>query len=79
MADFETRLRGVFADAFETSPDRIDDGLSTETSAEWDSMRSIVIATSLESEFGIEFTDEELVQLDSYRKIREALIAKGAG
>jgi acyl carrier protein len=77
MSDFETRLRGVFADTFETTPDQIADDLSTETSTQWDSMRSIVLATSLEEEFGVEFSDEELVKLDSYQKIRSALVAKG--
>jgi acyl carrier protein len=77
MATFDERLRDVFADAFETTPDAITEDLSTENSPEWDSMRSIVLATSLEGEFGIEFSDEELVTLDSYRKIREALTAKG--
>jgi acyl carrier protein len=77
MSDFETRLRGVFADTFETSPEHIPDDLSTETSAQWDSMRSIVLATSLEEEFDVEFSDEELVKLDSYQKIRSALLAKG--
>jgi acyl carrier protein len=77
MSDFETRLRGVFADTFETTPEDISDDLSTETSGEWDSMRSIVLATSLEEEFGVEFSDDELVKLDSYQKIRSALVAKG--
>jgi acyl carrier protein len=77
MSDFDTRLLGVFADTFETTPDHIADDLSTENSAEWDSMRSIVLATSLEEEFGVEFSDDELVKLDSYQKIRSALVAKG--
>ncbi len=77
MPDFEQRLRGVFADTFETTPEAIDENLSTETSGEWDSMRSIVLATSIEAEFEIEFSDDELVALDSYQKIRQALIEKG--
>jgi acyl carrier protein len=77
MTDFDERLRAVFADTFETTPDCIDERLSVEGSREWDSMRSIVLASSLEAEFAIEFTDDELVTLDSFHKIREALLRKG--
>ena len=71
------RLRNVFAEVFETTPDLIDDNLSSENSGEWDSMRSIVLATSIESEFNIEFSDDELITLDSFERIRQALLAKG--
>jgi acyl carrier protein len=77
MTTFDDRLRLVFADTFETTPDQIHESLSVDTSPDWDSMRSIVLASSLEAEFAIEFTDDELIRLDSYRKIREALLQKG--
>lgn len=77
MTALDERLRGVFADAFDTTPEAIDESLSMATSGEWDSMRSIVLATSIEAEFEIEFRDDELVELDSYQKIRTALTEKG--
>lgn len=76
-ATLDTRLKDVFADAFEVLPDEIPDDLSVDTSQAWDSMRSIVLAHSLEAEFEVEFTDHELVTLDSFRKIREMLVQKG--
>ena len=76
-ATLDTRLKDVFADAFEVSPAEIHENLSVDTSETWDSMRSIVLAHSLEAEFDVEFTDSELVTLDSFRKIREKLIEKG--
>ena len=73
----DERLKAVFADAFETQPEAIDENLSVANADGWDSMRAIVLASSIEADFGIEFSDSELVMLDSYRKIRESLLAKG--
>ncbi len=54
----DDRLKDVFADAFETTPDRIDADTSVDNApATWDSMRSIVLASSVEAEFGITFSD----------------------
>ncbi|MBC5798665.1 MAG: acyl carrier protein [Candidatus Eremiobacteraeota bacterium] len=71
------RLRALFADVFETDRGMIDESMTTKNTAEWDSLRSIVLATTIESEFGIEFSDQELVTLDSFQKIYQSLIGKG--
>ena len=74
----DSRLKTLFAETFETSPDAIDPDIAVDNApAPWDSMRSIVLASSVEAEFDIQFCDHELVSLDSYRKIRDCLIAKG--
>jgi len=71
------RLIDIFADVFETTPDRIDESMNTENTSDWDSMRSIVLATTIESEFDIAFSDSELVSLNSFHKIQTALQQKG--
>ncbi len=74
----DSRLKAVFADTFETTPDLIHDDISVDNApATWDSMRSIVLASSLEAEFDIDFSDSELVTLDNLRDIRECLLKKG--
>jgi acyl carrier protein len=72
------RLKDVFADVFQTSPEAIRDDMSIMNTAAWDSMQSIVLATSVESEFDIEFTDVELATLDSFAKILFAIESRDA-
>jgi len=75
--DAKRRLIAIFADVFETTPDRINENMSTENTSEWDSMRSIVLATTIESEFDVAFSDSELVSLNSFDKIQDSLRLKG--
>jgi acyl carrier protein len=72
-ASVDDRLRSVFADVFETRPELISKDMSADNTGSWDSMQSIILASSVEAEFGIELTDEELVSLDSYPKILAAV------
>ncbi len=77
MSTLDARLRETFADVFETDVASIPDDISVENSTAWDSMRAIVLASTIESEYGVEFSDEELVKLNSYQRIRESLVDKG--
>jgi acyl carrier protein len=72
----DQRLRKVFADVFELSPDRITDEASPATIERWDSMNAMVLATALEYEFNVQFTDQELMKMTSYGVIRKTLEAK---
>jgi acyl carrier protein len=72
-ASIDDRLRSVFADVFETTPDLISKDMSADNTGSWDSMQSIVLASSVETEFGIELSDEELISLDSYSRILAAV------
>jgi len=76
--NLDSRLKQVFADTFETAPNLVEDDISVDSApAPWDSMRAIVLASSIEAEFNVEFSDKELVTLDSLEKIRECLLRKG--
>jgi acyl carrier protein len=44
----------------------------------WDSLKHIEIMFALEDEFSVEFTEDELVKLDSNIKIVSSLLAKYA-
>jgi acyl carrier protein len=77
MTTLDARIKEVFADAFELTPDEISDDLSVENCANWDSLRSITLSFSLEQAFNVEFTDRELMKIESYSAIRDLLISKG--
>lgn len=45
----------------------------------WDSLRQVMLMTELETHFGFEMTDQELVETNSVAKIRAVLKAHGKG
>ena len=54
------------------------DDVTRQNTAEWDSLKHVQIMFALEEELGIEFSEEELVKLDSMAKIIRAAEAKNA-
>jgi acyl carrier protein len=77
-SNLEERLTRVFAEVFGLSPDQITDDASPKTIPRWDSMNAMVLTMALEEEFDVQFTDRELVKMNTFAAIREALIAKTA-
>jgi acyl carrier protein len=73
----DTRIKEVFADAFELSPAEVNEEMTIENTAGWDSMRSITLSFSLEQAFAIEFNDSELLMIESYKSVRDLLVKKG--
>ncbi len=52
--------------------------ITRQSTANWDSLKHIEIMFALEDELGAEFSEEELVSLDSVAKIVDAVSAKHA-
>jgi acyl carrier protein len=77
-SNLEERLKRVFAEVFGLSPDQIADDASPKTIPRWDSMNAMVLTMALEEEFDVQFTDQELVKMNTFAAIREALMAKTA-
>jgi acyl carrier protein len=74
MAD---KVRGLVARVIGTPIEAIDDESGPDTVPGWDSFSHIDLALSLEAEFGISFTAEELLELVSVRIIKLVLHDKG--
>jgi acyl carrier protein len=72
----DQRLSKVFSEVFELSPDQVSAEASPKTIERWDSMNSMVLAMALEEEFDVQFSDQELMQMTSYRLIRKTLEQK---
>ncbi|BDI33113.1 hypothetical protein CCAX7_51640 [Capsulimonas corticalis] len=73
----DTRLKKVFAESFELSPEDVSEDISVDTLDAWDSMGSMVLAATLEEEFDVQFTDSELLSMRDYAAIRDVLSQKG--
>jgi acyl carrier protein len=74
MAD---KVRSLVARVTGTPIDAIDDESGPDTVPGWDSFSHIDLALSLEVEFGVAFTPEELMDLVSVRIIKLVLRDKG--
>lgn len=73
----ERRLIPLIANALNIPTTEFFDGISSENSENWDSLASVTIALSLEREFDVVFTVDELSQLTSYEEIKNILVLKG--
>ena len=73
-----TRLRQMIAHILLVSPEELRDSSSFRDFPQWDSAAHIDIILSLEGEYGVTFTPEELVAMSSVGGLRELLRKKGA-
>ena len=67
----------IIAKALKLPEGQINDDLSSENTAGWDSMAQLKIILMLEAECGIAFHSEELLGLTSIRKLQDALETLG--
>jgi len=78
QSHLEERLKKVLVEIFQLSPEEITDDTSPKTVPRWDSMNSMVLTMALEEEFNIQFTDQELVKMHDFGKIRDTVALKTA-
>jgi len=72
----EVRLKQIFAELFELDPSTIDGTTSIDNVERWDSLQHISMIVSVEQEFGVRFSEEEMAELLSYDRVRAALAGK---
>jgi acyl carrier protein len=72
----ELSLKQVLAEIFELDPSTIDGATSIDNVELWDSLQHISMIVSVEQEFGVRFSEEEMAELLSYERLRSALASK---
>jgi acyl carrier protein len=72
----ELSLKQVLAEIFELDPSTIDGTTSIDNVELWDSLQHISMIVSVEQEFGVRFSEEEMAELLSYERLRSALASK---
>lgn len=79
MTEVDERFEMVFRDVFGTSaPGEISDDLVAADVPGWDSVAHINLMYSLEEEFGIEFSDDELSGFADVGALKSAVASKAA-
>ena len=77
MQQQEQKLKQVLSRIFNVSLDMITDNASPDTIENWDSVRHMTLVLALEEEFDIEFTDDQVVEILSYKLIKIVLKEHG--
>ena len=71
------RLSALVADVLRLPPDAVSDGLAIAETENWDSLAHIELVAALESEFSVELSADDIVEMVTYAKIRSVLGGKG--
>jgi acyl carrier protein len=72
------RVREIIADITRNPVDTITESSSSQSVDGWDSIAQINIIVTIEMDFGVSFTADEMHSLNSVRKIMQALKANVA-
>lgn len=69
-------LDGIFVDLLKMTPDKIEDAMTMNDVAMWDSLRHMELITAVEQQFGLELTFEEIATMQSIGAIRKLVAEK---
>lgn len=73
----ETKLRTLIAETLHIPLEKINDDLTMAEVESWDSLQHMNLIASLEQVFGVEFTFDEIVLMQSVSQIKSVLEGKG--
>lgn len=73
----ENRIKSVLAIVLELDITNIKNDCSPETIEKWDSLKQMNLIIALESEFGIEINEDEILELVNIPAIIKIMHAKG--
>jgi len=65
----ENRIKEIMSVVFETDLSMINESASPETIENWDSLKHMNLIAVLEEEFNITFSDDEILEMLSYKLI----------
>jgi acyl carrier protein len=72
------QLKEVVANALRIEPEAVTDDIGFGKTPEWDSLNHVTLMMSLESEFGVTVTDDEVVELTDLPAIERFLTARAS-
>ena len=69
----EEKLKDILAAVLEVSPTNSITQVSIENTEEWDSVKHLLLMSTIEQEFSINLDDDDLISLTSYSAIKNRL------
>ncbi len=76
MNQFDARLQDIAREVFRDQSLVLDDSTKPSEVSNWDSFAHVNFMLSVETEFGVEFSEDELVGFDDIRGLKQMLAAK---
>jgi acyl carrier protein len=73
----EKKLKELLAKIFSVDASTITDNTTPDTLEDWDSLRHMNLVVALEEEFGVELSDDQVVEILSYQLIKIVLQEHG--
>jgi acyl carrier protein len=73
----QQQLKEVLARVFNVDVSSLTEDASPDTIENWDSLRHMSLVLALEEEFGVELTDDQAVEILSYKLIKIVLQEHG--
>ena len=72
----EEQLKSLFANILNIEKNKIKNDLKIGDIASWDSLGHLNLITGIEEEFNIFFSNDEILELNSFEKFHDLLITK---
>jgi len=72
----DNKLRAILAQAIDVEAHELTDESSPDTMPEWDSFAHLNMVASIEKEYGISLTLDEVIEMQSLPKIKEVIARK---
>lgn len=69
----EDTIKEILATILETDISEVNNKTNPDTVANWDSLRHMKLVFAIEEEYGIEFTDDQIIQLTDVGKIIDCI------
>ena len=69
----EEQLKVTFANALDIESDEVNDSTSPDTMPDWDSLAHLNMIANLEKNFNIQFTMEEVIEMNTFSKIKQVV------
>lgn len=72
----DSKIKTIMSIILDIPKNEINESTSIETLKTWDSLKQMNLVVALEEEFSIEFSDDEIVILDSFNNIKKIVNQK---
>lgn len=72
----EQKVKKIMSQIFRVAEDHIREDASSLTIDSWDSLAHMNLIAALEEEFGVQFQDQEIIQMTSFEAILSSLALK---
>lgn len=76
MDSIKDRILDTMAQIFQVSRSEVGESTSMDNFEVWDSLKHMNLVIALEEKFGIQFTDQEIVELLNYKLIEVTIRSK---